>query len=283
MKQSQGGMNMKHKIWLGCLLLFCIVLAIVSFVGLAPKIALVKNAEDLSPIKFSVQEFLDKVYPSYNHKKSCWITENAEGLDEGYTRIFCMKVDSFEQKILKDKTNRFYLILTGQAIDDEDGELIDSHGTPGLVSAFIIEQKNGKTNLIASGSIMLGAFGGAPREWKLIKLGPSDYWGWLNTSGYCTQGYCIGAYTILAPFGKHIRDLTPDIRASYSDTGASGDSSLESSIKTEITEKDKIYPLLIKVTGIDEGVEYTPKTWRFTFDRKKWRYKTPVGYPMKDF
>jgi hypothetical protein len=95
-------------------------------------------------------------------------------------------------------------MATGDIINETD----EFYNCSGVVGAFVIEEQNGKDVIIAQDkNIEIGSYGKAPREWKLVKLAPSDYWGWINQDGCGKQGYYNSWYSILAPYGKTIKYL----------------------------------------------------------------------------
>jgi hypothetical protein len=229
------------------------------------------------------KQVLDKVYGNYDKKHGCWIAVDTEN-DQRY----CMKLYRSD-KVSAEGGQRLYLLVAGDAVD-ERGESNGSHATAGMVGAFVIEQRASGAEMSAGDAkILLGASGSGPTKWKLVKLGPSDYWGWQNSAGDCHQGYCGSRYVILAPYGKKIRDLA-GIVESYSDGGACGDkrcerksSSLETKLEIDSTRLDeKVFPLLVTVAGQDKGKRLAPKTWTVPFDAAKWSYAQPANWPLRD-
>ncbi len=231
----------------------------------------------------TAKQVLDSAYSEYDQNHACWIANIEE-------QRYCMKLDS-EQKVSTKDSERQYILATGEAVD-ENGAANGGHVSQGLIGAFVVENRAGKSEIIAANlGIPEGAFGNAPLKWKLVKLGPADYWGWLNTFGDCHQGYCGGFYSVLAPYGKSVRDLS-NIVANFENSDACGDdeatcantsSELNSSLKIDDTKTNvKVYPLLITVTGKDHGETLKPSTWPFIFDEQKWAYQAPAGYPLSD-
>ena len=137
--------------------------------------------------------------------------------------------------------------------------------------------------------ITVGAFGRGPAKWKFVKLGPSDYWGWLNTAGDCHQGYCGSSYVILAPYGKGIRDIAAFTSAG-DNSGACGDKQCEtraiqltSKLEIDASRIDaKVFPLIVTVSGKMGGRALAPKPWAIPFDEKKWKYVAPNNWPLKN-
>ena len=256
----------------------------------------------------TAKQILDQAYPIFDQKHACWISDDGDG------GRYCMKLDS-EQKVTLRNSERLYVLVAGNLVD-ATGEEIGSHASLGVVGAFVSETKDGKNQLLATNPlIQAGASGAGPVKWKLVNLGPADYWGWQNTWGDCHQGYCGSHYSILAPYGKSIKEIG-SMTSDYDDTGACGGmtdkldddgnpvqdengypveveedcakttSMMQSQLKIDTKNaKTKVYPLLITVTGSNHGQTLKPKAWVFKFDDKHWRYNEPANYPMaeKDF
>lgn len=234
--------------------------------------------------ELSSKQILNNIYKEYDQKHQCWITISEE-------QRYCLKIDR-EDHIKADTGQRLYLLMAGDAVD-EQGEVNGGHVTSGLIAAFIIEEQNGKTEIIASESdIQMGSYGSAPTQWQLIKLGAGDYWGWKNTHSYGNQGIFGGRYALLAPYGKKIRDIA-NLPSDYTNGGAcrEDDEKKCAQISTEIESKlsvddsdpnAKVYPLKITVTGRVKGKELPAKTWTLPFDTKKWFYIEPADWALKD-
>ena len=249
------------------------------------------------------KQVLDQAYPIYDQKHACWIS------DDGDAGRYCLKLDGEQKLTLKD-SERLYVLVSGNLVD-ENGENSGGHVSIGAVGAFVAEARDGKSQVIAANPLIpAGAFGVGPVKWKLVKLGPADYWGWQNSWGDCHQGYCGSRYSILAPFGKSVKEIG-FITAEYDDSGAcSGmtekldddgnvvtdengepievevdcnktSTTIQSKLKIDNKNSNvKVYPLLIILTGRDKGRDLKPKSWVFKFDNKKWQYKDPAGYPI---
>ena len=152
-----------------------------------------------------------------------------------------------------------------------------------MVGAFVVEVKNGEQTAIASNaSMMMGAFGNAPTDWKFVKLGASDYWGWQSESGDCHHGECYSNHILLAPYGKDIRDLTAGaIGSSRSDRdGKSIDTKIEAidSSKNNV----RVYPLLLSVSAETKDRKLPPKNIAVPFDPKAWKYIMPKDWVPTD-
>lgn len=229
------------------------------------------------------ESILSRAYEGYLKKNACWTTVLQESGQK-----YCMKIDRTD-KMVVDGVSRTYILATGTAIDDQ-GEENGSHASAGLVGAFVIEEAAGKVQLVSGDAkIAVGASGSAPTKWKFVKLGPANYWGWLNTIGDCHQGYCGSRYTILVPYGKRIRDVA-GFPASADDSGACADKrceaksmQLESTLEIDSSRiTDKVFPLVVTTSGKTGGRPVRSKEWLIPFNETKWQYVPPQGWPLKD-
>lgn len=166
------------------------------------------------------------------------------------------------------------------ALYSEDaGEPNGAHVTSGMVGAFVVEERNGRPEIIAGDSgLAIGASGSAPTKWKLVKFGPSD----------CHQGYCGTRQVLLAPYGKKVRDLA-DFAVNYSNLGACADkrcernaTELEATLEIDNTRLgEKVFPLIVTVKGANKGRKMPPTRFTIPFDAKKWSYALPADWPLK--
>lgn len=258
------------------------------------------------PEALTAKQVLDSVYSQYDTKHACWIAQDPDGM------IACMKLDS-EKLLHLPSGDRLYVLVAGDLVDEQH-ESNGAHASPGSVGAFVAETIAGKTMLIASNSAMAnGTMGTGPFGWKLVQLGPKDYWGWQGGYEDCHQGYCGSYYSILAPYGKTIKDVG-FMTASFDNSGAVDPEQCAKDKKVELTiqraddsvaddaqDEDvcqqpsiinstlkidtsnqhvKVYPLKITVTGISEGQAIKPATYSFEFDIKKWQYIEPKDYAL---
>jgi hypothetical protein len=239
-------------------------------------------ADDKLPLDGSVDSktlaarYLSSVYDAYDKQRGCWIAKDKDP-DPGPD--FCMKLDRVDL-ISSNSGKRLYILAAGDVVDPNTA----GHPSPGLIGAFVLEDHNGRTETIAAGSdlAIAGNFGMAPKKWKFVQLGPSDYWGWENTDDYANQGYSGSYYVILAPFGKSVRDLAGHgLRAAQDDSGACpedsktcNDISWTSTLEPDSSSGDSVYPLVLTVSGTRQGKDIR-KTFHIPFERKTWSYRQP--------
>lgn len=223
---------------------------------------------------------LNKVYDQYDQNQDCWRV----AVDEQH---YCMKIDRVDE-VPNPAGNQLYVLAVGQPLNAEGQEQDGAHATSGLVGAFVIALREGRPDIVAGQpKILLGANGSAPTDWKWVKLGPEGYWGWQNTWGDCHQGYCGSRYAVLAPQGNTVVELA-GFAASFSDEGTCAEdecksTALDSTLNIDTTQiNDKVFPLLITVTGSEKGQPLAPKTWTVRFNTDQWSYVEPDNWPLKD-
>lgn len=225
---------------------------------------------------------LSRVYDGYDREQACWRARSDS--PGGYC---CLKID--RQDRLETATgSRLYLLLTGSCYDSE-GRPEDMHASPGMVGALVVGLEQNEVRILAGDPrLPMGSWGTAPTDWQLVKLGPEDYWGWLNTLGWSGQGITESVYTILAPYGQGIRDLGP-IKAGFDDGGmcAEDDPCPTTSLETRLDIDSlqigaKVFPLKITVTGQVKGRAFEQRTWSVPFDAKSWSYLEPTDWPLAD-
>lgn len=229
----------------------------------------------------AVKTFMEKSYGQFYAKHACWRTTYED-------RTYCMKVTRMD-RVAADTGERFYLLVGGQPLD-EGGEPETAHVLSGLVGAFVFEIHPGETELVASNkSMYIGASGVVPENWELVKLATTGYYGWRTTWGDCHMGQCGSRLTILAPFGKSVKDVAA-FNVGYSDGGAcdtqecpNGKSSVESTVTIDASATgSEIHPLLVAFKGKMEGRNLAGTARRLDFDRKAWRYAVPSDWPLAD-
>ena len=231
----------------------------------------------------AVDSILSRIYDGYDQQNACWRARS-----ETPGGFCCLKIDR-QDRIETASGQRLYVLLAGGCFDSE-GKPEDTHVSTGMIGALAIGIGPNEISILAGDPRMpMGSYGVAPTGWTLVKLGPADYWGWLNTFGYTGQGRTESVYLILAPYGKRIRDLGGEgrIKAGFDDAGACDEedrcptTALETKLDIDSLQLDaKVFPLLITVTGQIEGRPIAPKTWTLPFDPDSWTYVEPDDWPL---
>lgn len=227
-------------------------------------------------IEPSIFKLLNQIYGNYDNSRECWVVPSKDEPKYHY----CMKIT--ESNVINTESGkRLYLVLTGSLLDNL-GEDAGSHVDTGNVGLFVIELKNSKI-LAAESSILVGTSGFSPEEWQLIKLAPSDYWGWMTSYSDCHQGHCGSRSLIFAPYGKTgITNLAVLVR-SYEDAGAGGSTEITANISVDnLQVKRRIFPLKVSIEGIINGKKIKEKSWVLPFNIKKWEYIEPTEWPLSN-
>lgn len=225
-------------------------------------------------------ETISLFYPNYNNKEKCWIVKSKE-INENH---YCLSIT--HSKVIETQSGkRRYLVLTSTMLDEKKDEFI-SHVTSGMAVLFIVSNSDSK--LIAkSPTLLLGAYSTPPTSWKLIKLAPSDYWGWRTQVSDAHGGYFGGTHLIYAPYGKQGIKEIAGISAFYSNegTGATGKklTELDNKLSIIVDPSKRIYSLKAKLTGVKKGVKIKEKYWILSFDVKKWRYSEPDNWLLSGY
>ncbi len=228
----------------------------------------------------SLIKTISKFYQKYDKKNNCWIVKSKEFNENHY----CLSI--IKSEIIKTKFGkRRYLVLDGRMLDKNNDAFI-SHLTFGMSALFIVEDKSSKL-IAANPTILLGAYSTPPRDWKLVKLAPTDYWGWKTHIWDAHNGYYGAVDLIFAPYGKQgIKDIF-SLTTFYSNEGVVVNKQSLIDIKTKlsiITDKNKrVYSLKLKVTGVKENKKLKTKYWIIPFNTKYWMYLTPKNWILNGY
>jgi serine/threonine protein kinase len=216
-----------------------------------------------------VANFLSKFYGKYDLQKKCWLTAGDGRVSEDGT--YCMTVHRSD-RISTNTADRLYVLVVGES--DSSSTIV-----PGLVGFFILEDGGDRLNLIASApKIEIGSRGKPPVDWRLERIGPSDYWGWVAISRFSQMGVTYRTYQIFAPYGKGFREVGK-INEHYDDEGSDqsgGTTEINAEMKIDSTRDDsRVFPLLISVSGNEKGRVLKERKWVIPFNYEKWLYVPP--------
>jgi hypothetical protein len=216
---------------------------------------------------------LDQVYGTPDKNLGCRLVNAG-------TDLYCMDIAHSAIKKTADG-KRLYAVATGRAVNS-------AHVTPGLVEAFIVDDKGGHARLAAkSPRLQMGSWGEAPDNWKLKLLGAKDNWGWTAHEHYQQNGFSIDETIFLGQHDGSIHKLA-QVPTDYDDTGNCEDrkcersmSAFKSSVRTEpVSSNAGFYPLLVTVNGRYKGKQVNSTTWKMVFDERKQQYAYPPGWPL---
>ncbi len=223
----------------------------------------------------ALKQLMQEQYSAYSVRDKGW-PFRAE--DVGYV----MKVIQ-SRKITTPYGERLYVFAAGSVASDKDA----SHAASGLAGAFVLEEKAGHVDLVASSKAMkYGSFGAAPDKVKLLQFGPDHYYGWLYESGYTGQGYTMSSSDVLLPRGKSIAALA-SVPSHMDNDGIAACEGKETGKECESLDFDlkidtarggvTVFPLIVTRSGTQAGRGAEPATWHIGFDEKKWRYEVPAA------
>ncbi len=213
---------------------------------------------------------LDQVYGTPDKNLGCRLASAG-------TDLYCMEIAHSVIKKTADG-KRLYAVATGRAINS-------AHVTPGLVEAFIVDDKGGKARLAAkSPRLQMGSWGEAPDNWKLKLLGAKGNWGWTAHEHYQQNGFSIDETIFLGQRDGSIHKLA-QVPTDYDDTGNCEDrkcersmSAFKSSVRLDsVPSNVAFYPLLVTVNGRYKGAQINSRTWKMVFDETKQQYVYPAG------
>ena len=231
------------------------------------------NLLELPDVATLTTMLLDQVYGTPDKNLGCRLVNAG-------TDLYCMEIAHSVIKKTADG-KRLYTVATGRAINS-------AHVTPGLVEAFIVDDKGGHARLAAkSPRLQMGSWGDAPDNWKLKLLGAKDNWGWTAHEHYQQNGFSIDETIFLGQHDGSIHKLA-QVPTDYDDTGNCEDkkcersmSAFKSSVRTEpVSSNAGFYPLLVTVNGRYKGKQVNSTAWKLVFDERKHQYAYPQGWPL---
>ena len=231
------------------------------------------NLLELPDVGTLTTVLLDQVYGTSDKNLGCRLVNAG-------TDLYCMEIAHSVIKKTADG-KRLYTVATGRAINS-------AHVTPGLVEAFIVDDKGGHARLAAkSPRLQMGSWGDAPDNWKLKLLGAKDNWGWTAHEHYQQNGFSIDETIFLGQHDGSIHKLA-QVPTDYDDTGNCEDrkcersmSAFKSSVRTEpVSSNAGFYPLLVTVNGRYKGKQVNSTAWKLVFDERKHQYVYPQGWPL---
>ena len=231
------------------------------------------NLLELPDVATLTTVLLDQFYGNPDKNLGCRLVSAG-------TDLYCMEIaHSAIRKTADGK--RLYAVATGRAINS-------AHVTPGLVEAFVVDDKGGQARLAAkSARLQMGAWGEAPDNWNLKLLGAKGNWGWIAHEHYQQNGFSIDETIFLGQDDGSIYKLA-QVPTDYDDTGNCEDkkcersmSAFKSSIRIEpVSSNAAFYPLLVTVYGRYKGKQINSTTWKMVFDQRKHQYAYPEGWPL---
>jgi hypothetical protein len=221
-------------------------------------------------LEVRIKSFFNRIYKTYDSKKECWIEKSLDEWDLSY----CMKISRIDTARI-DNQKRIYVVVRN--VDD-----VGITATSGLVGLFVLGIEGDQINLIASNPrLIIGARGMSPEDWQFEMIGSPDYWGWSTTFWFMQHGISHGTKYFFAPYGNAIRKIAR-INEYYDDSGLYGEAeaikaaTIKSTINFDSSQaKERLFPLIVKVSGRVGGKILNDQMWKIMFDSKNWIYDVP--------
>lgn len=174
---------------------------------------------------------------------------------------------------------RLYVLARGDAEDDGA-----CHACPGLVGAFLLENHDGRLEMIAGSKDLrsVGEFGsGSNIEVRFQQLGNDALYGWVLEASYLQQGEIAQQYSILMPKGKTI-GFVGDF-PKYEDDSDSAECSepphncftVKYDLTFDTSTAQQHYPIVLQRSGTKGNRTIKPRRFRIDFDEGRGEYVAP--------
>lgn len=224
--------------------------------------------------KWQVQELFKSRYKKFNEKSSCWIRVSSSGK-------YCVNLQIVTSK--PTNTGRLLYVTESGSLMENDGTLNQTHVVSGIVSLFLVEEANGKFQVVASSDEIANGAYGTPNEADTYRAGNDGQLGFILTNGDMHQGYAGSTLSLFLQNGKKIVEVAT-LNTSYGNEGACGDpkdqlcdlNSIDTKIETINDSGKKYFDLKIKTTKeskeMGKAAAKTEKSAIIKFDEAKFAY-----------
>ncbi len=188
--------------------------------------------------------------------------------------------DFVANKVKTPYGERLYVVARGDAQGDGT-----CHACPGLVGAFLLENHDGRLEMIAgSKDLREGSFGNASDiKVRFQQLGNDALYGWVLEASYLEQGDLIERYYILMPKGKTI-GFVGDL-PKYEDDSDSLECSQPPNncfkVKYDLTfdtsngAAQQPYPIVLQRSGTKGNRTIALRRFQIDFDKGRGEYTVP--------
>lgn len=229
---------------------------------------------------FSLDEIMQKYYPSYDSNEDCRTYSRMNKYDNGNQEeyIYCVNFSS-EKKVNINGDEYLYVATSGYNMNSSAG------WADALAGMFVLKSDgNGWIVKSAKPYISAGVNGESIQQWSFHEFAPNIY-GFLGNHGYgMNGGTSLESFVILTPNGKTIIDN--DI-GSFLNTEAtmSCGKKCDDARATIRIDKSKVvngfYPLVLTVNGRVNGKMYKNQEYRINYEANK-GYIMPQNYPFNN-
>lgn len=227
----------------------------------------------------TIKQLLDSVNPNYDATRQCWVTPSEHEPGNHY----CLKIaDQKTVAVDNGKSERVYLVLAGELLDNDTKEPSAAHVSSGLASFVVLQDKQ---IMFSAPNVLIGSWGQPPENWSLEKLSANDDWGWATDFGDCHFGHCGSYYLLYAPHKDKLAELA-SFPMNYSNGGTiEAEEGKATELNADITfveSESGFYNMNVTISGTQAGQPIETNTWTLAFDENQRVYQEPADWPMKD-
>ena len=224
--------------------------------------------------KWQVQELLKARYKKFNDRNSCWIRVSSSGK-------YCVNLQVVATK--PTNTGRLIYVSESGSPMENDGTLSQFHAAAGIMTLFVIEEVNGKLQLIASSDELANGAYGTPNDVETYRTGNDGQLGFILANGDMHQGYAGGTISLFIPKDKKIVEVAT-LNTYYGNEGACGDpkdqlcdlNTINSKIETVFDSGKKYFDIKVQTKKdakeMGKAAIQSEKTSVIKFDEGKFVY-----------
>lgn len=229
-----------------------------------------------SSVNSMVQDIMDASYGRFDAKLGCWASRS------GGTE-YCIKVNRVDA-VKTAEGSRVYVLATGRMANE-------SNLADGVIGMFIIEPQTVNYTVVAKNPFVTAGTGDEPPEnWRFVKLGKEDIWGWQgeienNNLGETDSGVVL--FTEIDGNIKNIGYIPTALELLDLDhfNGHIADARRAVDLKGDITIEERagghtFYPIRLTISGIRNGTNIKDESIQITFKEESGEYIIPTRNPF---
>ncbi len=282
---------------LGCIFAFIIVIGVAHAIGKFDKLlgshSELKDATNVihihdgkrAPVGINkndvndmVTDIMDSSYGRFDAKLGCWASRS------GGTE-YCIKVNRVDA-VKTAEGSRVYVLATGRMANENT--LAD-----GVIGMFVLEpQSSFNYTIVAKNPFVTAGTGDEPPEnWRFVKLGKNDVWGWQGEIENNNLGETDSGVVFFTQIDGNIKNVgyIPTALEMLNLTRFNGhlaDAHHAIDLKGDITIEDRaggqyaLYPIRLTVSGIRYGSNIKDESIIITFKEDLGEYVIPTRNPF---
>lgn len=224
--------------------------------------------------KWQVHELLKSRYKKFNDRSSCWIRVSSSGK-------YCVNLHVVATK--PTNTGRLIYVTESGSPMENDGTLSQFHVASGMMTLFVVEEVNGKLQVIASSDEIANGAYGTPNDADTYRAGNDGQLGFILTNGDMHQGYAGSTLSLFVQNGKKIVEVAT-LNTSYGNEGACGDpkdqlcdlNSIDTKVEAINDSGKKFFDLKVQTKKeskeMGKAAVKTEKSATIKFDEAKFAY-----------